>query len=151
MPRNRKALSSKVKPDNATQEIASKALIAPQGKQLSAGSRIKSLSMTIRLLTEMAHAGSAIGVTDIARRVGESKARIHRHLQTLRDAGILAQSDSDERYRLGWVLFELGQAAASQFEVADIAAPAMRRLRDATHLTVLLGQRDGDDYRLPNA
>lgn len=96
----------------------------------------------------MARAGHPLGVTELARRVGEGKARIHRHLQTLRDAGLLAQSDEDERYRLGWVLFELGQAAAAQFDIAEIAAPVMRELRDASHLTVILGQRDGDEVMI---
>lgn len=108
------------------------------------GSRIKSLTMSIRLLTAMAAVGGPIGVSELARRVGESKARIHRHLLTLRDAGILIQG-GDERYRLGWMLFDLGQAAAAQFDIASIAAPAMRELRDATRLTVMLGQRTGDE------
>ena len=111
----------------------------------NAGSRIKSLSMTIRLLTAMADGGAPVGVSELARRVGESKARIHRHLQTLRDAGLLSQSDANGPYRLGWVLFELGQAAAAQFDVGDAAMTPMRTLRDATRLTVLLGQRDGDE------
>ncbi len=108
------------------------------------GSRIKSLAMSIRLLTAMSAAGGPIGVSDLARRVGESKARIHRHLLTLRDAGILIQG-SDERYRLGWVLFDLGQAAAAQFDIASTATPAMTTLRNATGLTVMLGQRTGDE------
>ncbi len=136
----------KVKTARAVRKSAP-ALAAIDGQE-SDGSRIKSLSMTIRLLTEMAHGGRPVGVTELARRVGESKARIHRHLQTLRDAGLLAQSHADERYRLGWVLFELGQAAAAQFDIAEIATAAMRQLRDSTHLTVILGQRDGDEVMI---
>ncbi|MBN9428686.1 MAG: IclR family transcriptional regulator [Burkholderiales bacterium] len=109
------------------------------------GSQIKSVSLTIRLLNEMAAAGEPIGVSELARRVGEAKARIHRHLLTLREAGILMQSAGSDRYQLGWKLFELGQAAIEQFNIMDIAAAPMRALRDATRLTVLLGQRAGDE------
>jgi DNA-binding IclR family transcriptional regulator len=109
------------------------------------GSRIKSVSMTIRLLRELASANEPVGVSELARRVGESKARIHRHLLTLREEGLLAQEAAGERYRLGWVLFELGQAAAAQFDIAEIASPALRALRSATGLSVLLGQRAGDE------
>ncbi|CAA9441140.1 MAG: Transcriptional regulator, IclR family [uncultured Ramlibacter sp.] len=108
-------------------------------------SRIQSVSMTIRLLRELASASEPLGVSELARRVGESKARIHRHLLTLRQEGLLSQESAGERYRLGWVLFELGQAAAAQFDIAEIAAPALRALRSATGLTVLLGQRAGDE------
>ncbi len=108
------------------------------------GSRIKSVALTITLLNEIAAAGGPMRVSDLARRVGEAKGRIHRHLLTLRDAGILVQSGGDERYRLGWKLFELGQAAVKQFDIGEIAGPALRKLRDETRLTVLLGLRDGD-------
>jgi IclR family KDG regulon transcriptional repressor len=108
-------------------------------------SRIKSVVLTIRILNEIAAVGGPIGVSDLARRLGEAKARIHRHLLTLRDAGLLSQGDSDDRYRLGWALFELGQAAAAQFDIAAIAEPAMRQLRDATRLTTILSQRTGDE------
>jgi DNA-binding IclR family transcriptional regulator len=113
--------------------------------------RIKSVAMTIRLLRELAAAGGPLGVSELARRVGESRARIHRHLITLRDEGLLAQEGAGERYRLGWVLFELGQAAAQQFDIADIAAPALRALRSASGLTVLLGQRAGDEIIMSHA
>ncbi|MBN9081277.1 MAG: hypothetical protein BGP04_23630 [Rhizobiales bacterium 62-17] len=106
---------------------------------------IKSVSMTIRLLRELAASREPVGVSELARRVGESKARIHRHLVTLRDEGLLAQEAVGDRYRLGWVLFELGQAAAAQFDVAEVAAPALRALRSTTGLTVVLSQRAGDE------
>ena len=110
-----------------------------------ANSRIKSVALTIRILNEIADSGGPIGVSDLARRLGEAKARIHRHLLTLRDAGLLSQGDGDDRYRLGWALFELGQAAAAQFDIAAIAEPAMRQLRDTTRLTTILSQRTGDE------
>ena len=111
----------------------------------TANSRIKSVALTIRILNAIAEAGGPIGVSDLARRLGEAKARIHRHLLTLRDAGLLSQGDRDDRYRLGWALFELGQAAAGQADIAAIAEPAMRQLRDASRLTTILSQRTGDE------
>lgn len=110
-----------------------------------AGSRIKSVSLTIRLLKEIAAAGGPIGVSELARRVGVAKARTHRHLVTLRDAGLVEQGQSDDRYRLGWLLFDLGQAAAAQFDIGRTAAPALRLLRDTTKLSVVLGQRTNDE------
>lgn len=107
--------------------------------------RIKSVALTIRILNEIATVGGPIGVSDLARRLGEAKARIHRHLLTLRDAGLLAQGKDDDRYRLGWALFELGQGARAQYDIAALAEPALRELRNSTRLSVILSQRDGDE------
>ena len=106
--------------------------------QISLDGRIKSVALTFRIIEEMANAGEPIGVSELARRVGEAKARIHRHLLTLRDLGILAQDQQSERYSLGWKLFQLGQAVASQSVIQTIADPYLHRLRDKTKLTSLL-------------
>ena len=107
--------------------------------------RIKSVILTFRVIEELALAGEPIGVSELARRIGEAKARIHRHLLTLRDLGVLAQDKGSERYLLGWKLFQLGQAAANQSDIQSIAEPHMRRLRDATKLTVMLSLPAGDE------
>lgn len=112
--------------------------------QVSLDGRIKSVALTFRIIEELANAGEPIGVSELARRVGEAKARIHRHLVTLRDLGILAQDRQSERYRLGWKLFQLGQAVASQSEIQVIADPHLRRLRDKTKLTSLLAVPTND-------
>ncbi|MGY4501714.1 IclR family KDG regulon transcriptional repressor [Bradyrhizobium sp. GM24.11] len=121
-------------------------LIADEGddSQIALDGRIKSVALTFRVIEELANAGEPIGVTEVARRVGEAKARIHRHLLTLRDLGILAQDKKSERYRLGWKLFQLGQAVASQSEIQTIADPHLRRLRDKTKLTALLAVPSND-------
>ena len=102
------------------------------------GGRIKSVVLTFRIIEEMAAAGEPIGVSELSRRVGEAKARIHRHLLTLRDLGILCQDQQDDRYSLGWKLLRLGKAVASQSAIQTIADPHLHRLRDKTKLTTSL-------------
>jgi DNA-binding IclR family transcriptional regulator len=99
---------------------------------------VQSVVVTARVLEALAQAGEPMRVTELAHVLGESKARVYRHLTTLRRLGYVDQEASTERYLLGWKLFQLGQAAAEQFDLRRRAEPAMARLRDATGQTVLL-------------
>lgn len=103
---------------------------------------VRSVLMAVRVLEAMALAGGPLRVSDLARRLNEPKGRVHRHLVTLRQAGLAAQ-DSAERYHLTWRLFQIGQAAAEQFDLRRVAEPAMHRLRDAAGQTVLLAVPTG--------
>lgn len=99
---------------------------------------IKSLGVTLRLLECMASNGVPQGVTELARQLDESKAKIHRHLTTMKAHGIVEQARGSEKYRLGWRLYRLGQAAFEQIDLKEIAMPHMAQLRNNINLTVVL-------------
>jgi DNA-binding IclR family transcriptional regulator len=106
---------------------------------------VRSVLMAVRVLEAMALAGAPLRVSDLARQLGEPKGRVHRHLVTLKQAGLVAQEAETERYHLTWRLFRIGQAAGEQFDVKRAADPAMHRLRDAVGQSVLLAvPTDGD-------
>lgn len=96
------------------------------------GAHIKSLVSAVRILESMAATGQPVRITDLALLLGETRAKIHRYLATLRDLGIVEQARTSERYRLGWKMYQLGQAALEQFDLKRIAEPHMTRLRDVT-------------------
>jgi IclR family KDG regulon transcriptional repressor len=102
------------------------------------GSIIQSVVVAAAVLEALAAAGKPVRLTELAEQLGEAKARIHRHLTTLRSVGLVDQDRSSERYRLGWKLVNLGQAAADQFEIRALAEPFMLRLRNLSHQTVVL-------------
>lgn len=104
----------------------------------SPGTIIQSVVVAARVLEALAAAGKPIRLTELAKQLGEAKARIHRHLTTLRLVGLVDQDRSSEHYRLGWKLVDLGQSAAEQFEIRRLAEPFMLRLRDLAHQTVVL-------------
>ena len=104
---------------------------------------VRSVLMTVRLLEAMALAGRSLGVSDAARQLGEPRARVHRHLVTLKEAGLVAQDAASERYHLTWRLFQIGQAAAEHFDLRRVAEPAMHRLREAVGQSVLLAVPTG--------
>ena len=106
---------------------------------------VRSVLMTVRVLEAMALSGRPLRLSDLARRLDEPKGRVHRHLVTLRKAGLVAQEAATERYHLTWRLFQIGQAAAEQFDLKRVAEPVMHQLRDTAGQTVLLAVPTGGE------
>ena len=99
---------------------------------------LDSVAVVAQILDELAAAQQPIGVTQLARQLDHSKARMHRYLVSLKRLGLVEQDAASERYRLGWKLFQLGEAAGRQFDLRRLAEAHLRWLRDATGLTALL-------------
>lgn len=97
----------------------------------------QSVAMSVKILDELAAAGEPLGVSDLARRLNESKGRIHRHLSTLRALGLVSQQPVTERYGLGWKIFQLGAAANEGFGLRPIVEEHILRLRDSTNHTTV--------------
>jgi DNA-binding IclR family transcriptional regulator len=119
-------------PDTAD-ELPSEGDEQPEGT-----ASVRSVLMAVRVLEAMALGGGPLRVSDLARQLDEPKGRVHRHLVTLRKAGLVGQEAATERYHLTWRLFQIGQAAGEQFDLKRLAEPAMHRLRDAAGQSVLL-------------
>jgi len=109
----------------------------------SAGNQ--SITAAARVLGELAAAGQPLGVTELARRLGESKARVFRHLATLRQVGFVTQEPDGDRYQLGWNLYRLGMAAGAQYGLAPVAQRHMTQLRDRTQETTAMAVPAGGD------
>ena len=105
---------------------------------VSSDGTLDSVALIARMLDELAAAPSAMGVTELARALDESKARIHRNLVSLKSFGLVDQENASEKYRLGWKLFQLGERAALQFDLRELAAPYLNRLRELTGQSALL-------------
>jgi IclR family transcriptional regulator, KDG regulon repressor len=99
---------------------------------------IQAVVLTLRILERLAEEGRPIGVTALARALGTTKSRIHRHLKTLTQEGYILQSEDTDRYQVGARLAALGRLAGDTFDLASIAAPTLRSLRDSLgHFTVV--------------
>lgn len=121
-------MSSKQKP--AEQELAATGAFS--------STTIQSVVVAAQVLEALAASSGPMRLTELAKQLGEAKARIHRHLTTLRLLGFVEQERASERYRLGWKLVNLGQAAAEQFEIRKLAEPYMLRLRELSGQTIVL-------------
>lgn len=72
-----------------------------------------------------------VGVTEIAREQDVSKSTVHRHLSTLRDAGIVIK-DGD-RYYLSANVLKYGEAARARHGSYPLAKPVVDSLADETN------------------
>lgn len=98
----------------------------------------QSVTMSARILGELANSTQPLGVTELARRLDESKARIFRHLATMKQVGFVSQEQAGGDYELGWNIYRLGVAAAEQFGLVRVASRHMSALRDQTQETTAL-------------
>lgn len=99
---------------------------------------IKSVAVAAQILEALAGSGGPVRLADLSRQLDMPRARIHRHLKTLRELGFVSQERNGERYWLGSRLFHLGQAAREQFEITRIAERPMHSLRDTFGQTIVL-------------
>ena len=99
---------------------------------------LDSVAMVSRVLEELAGSPNAMGVTELANRLGASKARVYRFLSSLKQHGLVDQEHATERYRLGWRLFQLGERAGAHFDLRRMADPFLKRLRDLCRQSALL-------------
>ena len=106
--------------------------------QEAAELRVKSVGITLDVLEAVAFAGRDMGVTELARELGVTKATIFRHLKTLLDRGYIAKTANTSRYRLGIKSHLLGRMASASIDLLAAAEHAMQDLRDKTGETVVL-------------
>ncbi|WP_158970220.1 IclR family transcriptional regulator [Chachezhania sediminis] len=98
-------------------------------------------SMVLKVLSEGASEGMRL--SDVALASGLGKSTVSRILRALIDVGYVETDASGKRYRLGYCLFNLGNAAR-RFHIIELARPALARLAAATDDTIFLSLRDGD-------
>jgi len=88
---------------------------------------------------------AVLPLTEPARRSGVPKASVHRLCQELLEWGLLERAAPGTGYRLGLLLFEMGQRVSRQRLLRDAAMGPMEELVAATGATVHLGIRAGLD------
>lgn len=108
------------------------------------GRRVRAVEHAVDVLDSMALTGRAMGVSDIARRTGLSKASVHHILATLESRRFVMREPETNLYRLGWALYELGSSVVRGLDISRIARPFLDRLAEQTGESVLLGILDED-------
>ena len=84
-------------------------------------------------------------LTDVVKFSGLQRPTAHRILKGLIAEGLLTQDPESRLYSLGPLVFELGLAAAPQFNLSDICRPSLQRIAEKTGDTVFLSVRSGHD------
>mgnify|MGYP001209263295 CR=1 FL=1 len=104
---------------------------------------IRRAASIVRLVASRSRTG--IRLTDVVRYTELERPTAHRILQGLIGEGLLRQDTESRHYFLGPLVFELGLAAAPQFNLGDMCRPSLRRIADQCGDTVFLSVRSGYD------
>lgn len=104
---------------------------------------IQRASLLMRLLASRSHAGMRL--SDLVKDSGLEHPTVHRMLKGLMAEGLVMQDSTTRCYLLGPLVFELGLAAAPQFNLPDIFRPSLARIAEKTGDTVFLTARSGND------
>jgi DNA-binding IclR family transcriptional regulator len=100
-------------------------------------------ALLLRLIANANHQGARL--VDLTLHSGLERPTVRRILQGLIEEGLVRQQDSDRRYFLGVLTYELGLAAARGIAMPSVAAASLDRIARETGDTVYLVQRSGLD------
>lgn len=104
------------------------------------------LHRAVAMLRLLATGGSrGMALTDLARATGLAPSTVHRLLAQLVDERLAMQIEGSRRYAIGPLAYELGLAAAQQFDVRSLLRPVMEQLARRAEETVYLILRSGDE------
>ena len=106
--------------------------------------QLSTVTHTLRLLQQFTFDEPVLGVSELARRLGTGKSTVHRMLRTLQAEGFVAKTN-DDRYRLGFKLYELGQLVVHTTELRAVAHGILERLRNESAETAHLAVLDGTE------
>jgi IclR family acetate operon transcriptional repressor len=119
--------------------LVNKSAGGERGEKSSKRYQVPNLERALRILEHLASCGSPCGVSDIARDLKLPKNSVFRILVTLHAQGYLERDDGEKTYCLSRKLLSLGYAAMGDATLVEKSLDVMRRLRDLTRETVLLG------------
>jgi DNA-binding IclR family transcriptional regulator len=116
----------------------------PSGGTDGAGTR--GAERVADVLTLFLSNSATLGVSDIARTLGLSKAVVHRILQSLSSRGLVELSAQDQRYRAGPTITDAGLGSFYEYDHAwhAEASSVLSDLRSRTGETATLSARVGD-------
>ena len=106
-------------------------------------SLVRSLDKALRVLGLLAQEHEDIDLGSLAKQAELPKSTLVRLLSTMRAHGVIQQNPKTRRYRLGWALVRLGQAAERQFDLPLVLHPFLEQLARETGETASLAVRTG--------
>lgn len=105
---------------------------------------IQSVKRAFELL-EFISQEKEIGIRDLSRRAGFSKATVQRLISTLLEAGYVTCNLTTHKYHLSFKLFQLGNCAIYQNDLRTVARPIIEEMQENVKENVVLGILDGGD------
>lgn len=107
-----------------------------QTDKLSDG--VRAVDRALDILLAFRPGDGSLAASDLLRRVDLSRPTLYRLLRTLEQRGFIAATGEPRRYQLGSSVGHLAHVWGQEQNLADLAEPAMQRLREKTGETVAL-------------
>src|SRR5512140_1956368 len=104
---------------------------------------IQRAAMLVRVIASRNRSG--LRLSEVVQHAHLERSTARRILKCLVAEGLVTQDEESRRYFLGPLVFELGLAAAPQFNLVDICRPSLQRIAERTGDTVFLTVRSGYD------
>ena len=101
--------------------------------------KVKSLLKAITLLDVFTIPPHEYGISELARRFNLPKSTVHNIFSTLQMCNLLKYDESTQKYRLGHMAAELGNAFRKSNSMLSIMRPHMTQLSTESNETVYLG------------
>src|SRR5215469_3496996 len=92
----------------------------PSASPASPG-HVKSVEVTVKILDMLSESTGPVRVGELARSLGMTKARVSRHLQTLRNLELVDRARDGEGYVFGRKLLKFGRAAVYRSNIVEVA------------------------------
>lgn len=106
--------------------------------------KVKSLLKAMNLLEMFTVPPHEYGISDLARRFNLPKSTVHNIFSTLQLCGLLKYDEATQKYRLGNMAAELGNAFRKTNSMLSIMHPHLTQLAAEIHETVYLGTLSDD-------
>jgi len=106
---------------------------------------LHSLNHALDLLEQLGHEEGDLGVTELAARLGLSKAAVHGIVANLESRHYVRKTPGTMRYQLGHRAWELGVAAGERIELRGIARQHLTALTALTGESSQLSEYDGGE------
>jgi IclR family KDG regulon transcriptional repressor len=103
---------------------------------------LSTLDDALTILETSAESSAGLGVSEISRKTGYPKSKVHRVLLTLARRGYVRKEPQTDRYQLSLKFFALGSVAVTKLEIKQVATPYLEKLRDASGETAHLAVMD---------
>lgn len=101
--------------------------------------RSRSTARALQVLILMAEAGDELGVREIARRLNIASSIAQRYVSTLAEWGFVEQVDDNQKYRIGYRAFQVGQSYVARNRLQEVSLPELRRMAEKEQINAYLG------------
>jgi IclR family transcriptional regulator, KDG regulon repressor len=103
---------------------------------------VKPVYKALVMLQAIGEAGRDLSLREVCELTGLPKSTAYKYLRTMRECGFLAHDELNDTYRIGPMIWQLGESVDEQQRLRETALPLMNALRDRFDETVNLGVLD---------